>query len=88
MQSLITTTENPLRQDSVYREASKIGPKASETEWKVTRFDPPHIQVHECRESDFEATLTMRVEEAGKQVSMKARLITPPNTACCPNFVR
>ncbi len=65
MQSLIETSENPLQKGSVYREASKIGPKESETEWKVTRFEAPHIQVHECSESDFRATLTMRVEENG-----------------------
>ncbi len=65
MQSLIETTENPVRKGTVYREASKVGPKESETEWKVTQFDPPHVQVHECNEPDFKATLTMQVKDNG-----------------------
>ncbi|MFH5832070.1 SRPBCC family protein [Halalkalibaculum sp. DA3122] len=65
MKSLVETTENPVREGTVYRESSKIGPKESETEWRVTRFDAPHVQVHECSESDFKATLTMRVEDNG-----------------------
>lgn len=65
MKSLIETTENPVREDTVYRESSKIGPKESETEWKVTQFKPPHVQVHECHEPDFQATLTMKVEDNG-----------------------
>lgn len=66
MKSLVETTENPVEKGTVYRERSKIGPKESETEWRVTRFDPPVVQVHECDEPDFQATLTMRVrEEAG-----------------------
>lgn len=63
MQSLEDTTDNPVREGTVYREESKIGPKESVTEWHVSQFDAPHIQVHECDEPDFKATLTMRVEE-------------------------
>ncbi len=63
MQSLVKTTENPVKEGTVYREESKIGPKESVTEWKVTRFDPPNIQVHKCDEPDFRATLTMRVAD-------------------------
>lgn len=69
MTSLIQTTDNPVRKGTVYREASKIGPKESETEWRVTRFDEPHIQIHECNEPDFKAKLTMRVEENEKGTS-------------------
>ncbi len=69
MQSLIETTENPVRKGTVYREASKVGPKESETEWKVTQFNPPHVQIHECSEPDFKATLTMRVESNGDESS-------------------
>lgn len=65
MKSLIHTTENPVRENTVYRESSKIGPKESETEWRVTRFEAPHIQVHECNEPDFRAILTMKVEDNG-----------------------
>ena len=53
MKSLVSTTENPVQEGTVYRESSKIGPKESETEWKVTYFDPPHMQAHECNEPDF-----------------------------------
>ena len=63
MKSLVSTTENPVKEGTIYRESSKIGPKESETEWKVTYIDEPHMQVHECNESDFKATLTMRVED-------------------------
>lgn len=69
MKSLIETTDNPVREGTVYRELSKIGPKASETEWRVTYFDPPHMQAHECSEPDFKATLTMRVEDNGDGTS-------------------
>lgn len=69
MKSLEHTTEYPVRKGTVYRESSKIGPKESETEWKVTRFDPPHEQIHECNEPDFKATLTMRVEDNGNGAS-------------------
>lgn len=70
MNSLVESTHNPVREGTVYRERSKIGPKESETEWEITRFKPPHVQVHECREPDFEATLTMRVEELEPGISI------------------
>lgn len=63
MKSLVDTTDNPVREGTVYREKSKIGPKESVTEWKVIRLDPQYIQVHECNEPDFKATLTMRVAD-------------------------
>ncbi|MDX1642551.1 MAG: SRPBCC family protein [Balneolaceae bacterium] len=63
MMSLVHTTENPVQEGTVYRESSKIGPKESETEWKVSYFDEPRMQVHECNEPDFKATLTMQVED-------------------------
>ena len=66
MQSLVETTDNPVKAGTVYRERSKIGPKESETTWRVSRFEAPHLQVHECQESDFAATLTMRVEPMGE----------------------
>lgn len=69
MKSLVETTDNPVQKGTVYREASKIGPKESETEWKITYFDEPHMQVHECSEPDFRAILTMRVEDNGDGTS-------------------
>lgn len=69
MKSLLKTTDNPVREGTVYWESSKIGIKETESEWEVTYFDPPHMQVHECDESDFKATLTMRVEDNGDGTS-------------------
>lgn len=69
MIALVDTTENPVCEGTVYREVSKIGLKKSETEWKVTYFDTPHMQAHECSEPDFKATLTMRVEDNGDGTS-------------------
>jgi uncharacterized protein YndB with AHSA1/START domain len=63
MQSLEDTTDNPVKRGTVYREQSKIGPKESVTEWEVVRYDSLGIQVHKCEESDFKATLTMRVAD-------------------------
>lgn len=62
-QAMLDTTDNPVREGTVYREESKIGPKESVTEWKVIRFDPPSIQIHECNEPDLKAILTMRVAD-------------------------
>ncbi|MDR8394544.1 SRPBCC family protein [Aliifodinibius sp. S!AR15-10] len=70
MKALVDTTANPVREGAMYREASKIGPKESETEWRVTRFEEPHIQIHECNEPDFTAKLTMRVEKNGDSSSI------------------
>lgn len=61
MQSLIETTDNPVKMGTIYKERSKIGPNKSETKWTVTRFDAPKIQVHECESSTFQAVLTMQV---------------------------
>lgn len=69
MKALIDSTDNPVQEGTVYREVSRIGLKKSETEWKVTYFDPPHMQAHECDEPDFKATLTMRVEDNGDGTS-------------------
>lgn len=69
MIALVDTTENPVQEGTVYREISRIGLKKSETEWKVTYFDEPHMQAHECNEPDFKATLTMRVEDNGDGTS-------------------
>ncbi len=62
MQALVETSDNPVKAGTVYRERSKIGLKESETTWRVTKFEEPSVQIHECSESDFKATLTMRVE--------------------------
>ncbi len=63
MQSLVETTDNPVKEGTVYTERSKVGPKESETTWKVTKFNAPKVQVHECNGKEFKARLTMRVEK-------------------------
>ena len=44
---------------------TKVGPNESDTEWHITQFDPPHIQVHECKEATLQAVLTVQVEPEG-----------------------
>lgn len=83
MKSLVHTTDNPVQEGTVYRESSKIGPKESETEWKVTYFDSPHMQAHECNESDFKATLKMRVDDNGDGTST---LFHSTDYQLLPNF--
>lgn len=62
-EEVLETSNNPLQEGSVYRERSKIGPYASESEWEVTTFRPLEVQVHETDEPAFKAILTMAVAE-------------------------
>lgn len=82
MQELIKTSENPVQHGTIYHERSKIGPNESETEWKVTVFEPQDVQVHECAEPSFQAKLTMRVEPANEG----ARLIHRTEYQLMPVF--
>ena len=82
MQSLVASTDNPVKEGTVYRERSKVGPKASETSWTITRFEAPRIQIHECRESVFSATLTMSLEPIKDQT----RLIHTTEYTLLPGF--
>ena len=81
MQSLVETTDNPVKEETVYKERSKIGPKESVTTWRVVRFEPPRVQIHECNEPDFRARLTMRVEprETGSNLYYTAEYALMPN---------
>jgi carbon monoxide dehydrogenase subunit G len=74
MESLIETTDNPVKKGTVYKERSKIGPNKSETVWTVNRFEVPKIQVHECGSSTFKAVLTMQVTPS--ELGTKLRHIT------------
>ena len=65
MKEVLHVSEGPLGKGSSYRELSKVGPSTSETEWHITQFDPPKIQVHECREKALQTVLTMKVEPDG-----------------------
>jgi carbon monoxide dehydrogenase subunit G len=66
MKEVLYVSDGALKKGSIYRERSKVGPSMSETEWRITSFEPPHVQVHECNESTLRAVLTMRVEPDGK----------------------
>lgn len=66
MKEVLYVSDEPLKEGSIYRELSKVGPLISETEWKIKKFDPPRVQVHECREPTFHAVLTMLVESDGE----------------------
>ena len=65
MEEVVHVSDEQTTQGTVYREISKIGPSRSETEWRITRFDPPRVQIHECKEPTLQATLTMQVEPDG-----------------------
>lgn len=70
MKEVLHVSEKPLREGSTYRERSKVGPSTSETEWRITKFKAPRVQVHECREPMLHAVLTMRVEPEGTGVRL------------------
>ena len=72
-EELIETSENPLQEGSVYRERSKIGPYLSESEWKVTTFEPGDVQVHVCDEPAFRARLRMALEKEGAGTTLDFR---------------
>lgn len=66
MEELVHLSDEQVKAGTTYREVSKIGPSRSETEWRITTFDPPNVQVHECREPTLKAELTMQVEPDGE----------------------
>lgn len=65
MLEVLHVSEEPIKKGSSYRELSKIGPSTSETEWHITEFDPPTVQVHETHEKALQAVLTIRVDPEG-----------------------
>ena len=66
MLEVLHVSEGPIGKGSSYRELSKIGPSKSETEWTITEFNPPTVQVHESRGKELQAVLTLRVEPDGE----------------------
>ena len=61
----LSVSDDWIQKGSVYRERSKVGPSTSITEWAITAFDPPHLQVHETHERTLSVKLTMKVEPDG-----------------------
>ena len=68
MKEVLHVSEEPIKEGSTYRELSKVGPSTSETEWRITKFEAPKLQVHECREKALRAVLTMTIEPEGDGV--------------------
>ena len=66
MLEVLHVSEGPIGKGSSYRELSKVGPSKSETEWTITEFNPPKVQVHESRGKELQAVLTLRVEPDGE----------------------
>ncbi len=56
-------TEGEVREGTVYRERSGPGFMKSESEWTITRFDPPRELVHTSKESSMAAEGTWTLEE-------------------------
>lgn len=65
MKEVLYLSDGPVGEGTVYRERSKVGPSLSVTEWEITAFEPPRIQVHECSESALQAHLTLKVDPQG-----------------------
>lgn len=61
VREVFDTSEGPMGEGWVYHERAKPGPIETVSEWKVTEFEPPHLQVHEGRMPEMEAVLTMRL---------------------------
>lgn len=60
-------TEGEVREGTVYRERSGPGFMKSESEWTITRFDPPRELVHTSQESSMAAEATWTLEEVDSQ---------------------
>ncbi|MDX1616415.1 MAG: SRPBCC family protein [Candidatus Promineifilaceae bacterium] len=58
-------SDRPPKEGTVYRELTEVAGFATETEWRISAFDPPHRQVHETEETMLSAVLTMAVEPEG-----------------------
>jgi hypothetical protein len=58
-------TDGPTREGTVYKEWSQVGPFKSESEWRVTEFEPFRRQTHVGRMPEGVATLRIRLEPEG-----------------------
>ena len=79
VREVFDTSQGPMREGWVYHERAKPGPMESVSEWTVTRFDPPVVQVHEGSMPEMEAALTIRLtpQDGGThwQHSMRFRML-------------
>jgi uncharacterized protein YndB with AHSA1/START domain len=58
-------TEGEAHEGTVYRERSGPGFMKSESEWTITKFNPPEELVHESREKSMIAEATWTLTEVG-----------------------
>lgn len=56
-------SDGEVGEGTVYREYGGVGPVRSESEWRITAFDPPERQVHVGDLGIMEPELTMTLEE-------------------------
>ncbi len=70
MKEVTYISDPSIGKGTVYREMSQVGPTLSETEWLITRFDAPHIQVHESHGKEMEliVTVTLTPEDGGTRM--------------------
>lgn len=66
MLETLYVSDDWIQKGSVYRERSKVGPSTSITEWTITEFAPPHLQVHETNERSMSIELTIEVKPDGE----------------------
>ncbi|MFQ5968730.1 MAG: SRPBCC family protein [Acidimicrobiia bacterium] len=52
----------PLGEGAVYRNRSHIGPIRQVSEWRITEWDPPRLQVHEGKAPPVNPVLTVTLE--------------------------
>ncbi len=57
-------SEGPFGEGTLYRERSGPGPFKSESEWRVTEFDPPRRQVHRGDLGIMQVVLTFELDPA------------------------
>lgn len=57
-------SEGPFGEGTVYRERSGPGPLKSESEWRVTEFDPPRRTVHRGDIGILQPILTLELDPA------------------------
>ena len=61
VREVFDTSEGPMREGWVYHERAKPGPVETTSEWTITRFEPPTVQVHEGRMPEMDAVLTIEL---------------------------
>jgi carbon monoxide dehydrogenase subunit G len=69
-------SEGEVGVDTVFRETDRLGPMRSETEWRVTEFDPPHRHVHVGSMGPMKIVVTTEIEPTGQGSLLRHTLDT------------